>query len=344
MASSFKRKARAYTRGRRKPRLSRANRITLRAAKRQAKKEREGLLLQNVLGITSAVGYTNVHPIATSLSKLSATNFLTHSIQQKKLREKMAAFFSYYQPTSGSRLSFIIRRKDPFVLKRYLTKQIFPEEKIRFLITEADVGLGYSLHTLKGCTALGLVFYDMKGPEETWAGPSTPAQMDEAEQDLSKLYQMIGPLLEAGLVPTLQDMKLFWTLSLYTIELALNDFSILREKTMEYKDELKAHVDEEEEQYSAEYDDEASEFHRGRNGGYGFVSRRTRHRYEQAVEIQKAFDSFMKTYNANTKTFNLFRPKTPPPPREDPVYVGGPQAEFQVPPPLPLPLGNYDRF
>lgn len=87
--------------------------------KRQTRKKHRGgsnVKLENVLGVTAAVGYNkNVLPQATALSKNSRSNYLTLSMKNKKFLNH----FIGIQPKDVFRYAILMR--DAYAAKRLLT-------------------------------------------------------------------------------------------------------------------------------------------------------------------------------------------------------------------------------
>lgn len=304
MPSTFKRKARAYTR-RRKQKAAREQQT------RNAERKKTANLFQNVLGITSAVGYNkNVLKTAQLLSKRSASNYLTTIVHQSKLREKLNEFFKDFNPTTGSRLSYIVKKKDPFVLQKYLSKQIFPTEQIDINPT----------HNLYSTPPLIYIFGELARLDEEYAlYPSSriPIQgrrwrhrvpthseieLKHAEliQSMNKLYKLVRILLNAGLDVKKDDILQMWQTSRESILVLMEENPILAEKSNEYQNKIRTLIERNVSMYSKDANDEEAEWVRdGEYSGYGYVSAHTKAMLTLWENIEGLFNELFPSNDAN---------------------------------------------
>jgi hypothetical protein len=304
MSSTFKRRAKAYSRrGKQKA-------ATQKQA-RNAKQQRTANLFQNVLGITSAVGYNkNVLETARLLSKRSASNYLTTLVHQSKFRAKLNEFFKDFNPMTESRLIYIVKKKDPFILQKYLSKQIFPTEQIDLNPTQ----------NLYSTPPLIYIFGELAHLDEEYAlypssripiqgrrwGHRVPTHSEielkyaELIQSMNKLYKLVRILLNAGLDVKKDDILQMWRTSRESILVLLDENPILAVRSNEYQNKIRTLIERNVSMYSKDANDEEAEWVRdGEYSGYGYVSAHTKAMLTLWENIEGLFNELFPPETAN---------------------------------------------
>ena len=279
---------------RRKRQATRRREEQERIAKQEATEAERANKLSTVLGLTAAQGFgKNIVSQVLATSKVSQSNYLTNTLRKKRLNEAKARFFKNYdEQVNGSRLLYAIEKEDPFAVK--------------LVVKEPGMNLELMKSALKSLLDSMIDTVGEEISRKQFYRYHRQLHMERVEEKkrvkLNTMMEIFDILFKAGAKIGLDELKKIWSTGefVYTF---LEKYPQLIQPSRFYQNELLQYLQENLEYTEEEIYSEQHEFHRGENGGYGFVPAHLRdeeHLQDLSITTFQAFLESPEEYNEET--------------------------------------------
>ena len=262
----------------------------------EEQRKRQENLLSLSMGITAKSGFNkNVLSQAIATSKATQTNYLITLARQKRLANAKKRFFTKYnERTNRSRLHYAIKKQDPFAVK--------------LVLGEPGVNMTIRNISLRTPLQTAISYLIDIAEEEITENIAYQKQFEERAKQktirLNKAFEILDLLVNQGAIFGVEELSKLWNSSV--IGIILERYPQIIPTSYTHRQAIQEYLRGELASVEAEIDEERHEFHRGENGGYGFVPPYLYDEYDKQENYIQVFNTFVKSFDPVSLSYRLF--------------------------------------